>query len=45
MDVCCSIMVSIVDGQGSLGVIVFDVKSPVQRSTCPDACLFEGRPL
>ncbi len=45
MDVCCSIVVRLVEGQGSLGVVVFDVKSPVQRSTCPDARLFEGRPL
>ncbi len=45
LDVCSSTMVRLVEGQGSLGVVVFDVKSPVQRSTCPDARLFEGRPL
>lgn len=45
MDVCCSIMVRLVEGQGSLGVVVFDVKSLVQRSTCPDARLFDGCPL
>jgi hypothetical protein len=45
LDVCCSIMVRLVEVQGSLGVVVFDVKSPVQRSTRPDARVFEGRPL
>jgi hypothetical protein len=45
VDVCWSIMIRLVEGHGSLGVVVFVVKSPVQRSTCADARLLEGRAL